>query len=152
MICWAYSLDSPRRCDPNEYIQHSFITKKERFPKIYFNIFFLSCRKNFLGTKKRFCNSHGQRTISVRDTECLLYQQFLASFRDLNIMRLLKRIGFTRISVKIGFTPWKEVHFERKEFFPFCAYPFSERIFCVRRDLFAMYKMGENICNVSSPS
>ena len=39
--------------------------EKKKIPKIPLNIFFLSCRKSFLGTQKQVRISHGKQAIGA---------------------------------------------------------------------------------------
>ena len=70
MICWVYSLESPRRGDSNEYIQHTISWSNKKTPYVFV---FWSYRKNFVGTQKHVRISHGKRAIGVRAIAVQLY-------------------------------------------------------------------------------
>ena len=75
IVCWVYSLESPRWGDSGEYTQHTipWYNKKKNKKKKTLNIFFLSYWKDFVGTEKRVRIVHGKRAIRVRAIEVILY-------------------------------------------------------------------------------
>ena len=70
MVCWVYSLESPRWGDSNEYTQHTISWENRNNSQ---TISFLSNWKNFVGTQKRVRISHSKRAIGIRAIEVRLY-------------------------------------------------------------------------------
>ena len=68
-VCCVFSLQSLRRGDSNEYTQYNIFNMK----KITLNFPKSAAFDFFQGTQEGVQNSHGNRAISVRATEGLLY-------------------------------------------------------------------------------
>ena len=66
----VYSLESPHRGDSNEYTQYTIFNIKK---KITVNYSKSAAMGFFQGTQRRVRNSRGNRAISVRAIEVLLY-------------------------------------------------------------------------------
>ena len=77
----VFSLESPLRCDSNDYTQYaSFVIRKKIIPDYPKS----AAMGFFLGTQERVRNNRGKRAISVRATEVLLYIVFKGRKRDTN--------------------------------------------------------------------
>ena len=72
IVCWVYSLESPRWGDSNEYTQHTWRNKKKSV-----NICFVWAIGRMLWGLKKVRIIHGKRAIRVRAIEVIQYIDLL---------------------------------------------------------------------------
>ena len=109
MVCWVFSLESPRWCDFNEDTQHNFSYYNMKVYLKYSWIFvFLSYRNYSQGTQKRVRISHGKWVIGVRVIEgwqgadpgrVLITKTYLYNFYPLKPHFHIVKLGFTGVYI-----------------------------------------------------